>query len=1301
MNRWIGILVCLLWSSVSFANELSNLNSASVIKSSGSKLTGSNYEFGVLKNKQCNNGCEIKFNKTYHNPVVFLMASVDGANSEYSYPTKLSIYNVTTNGATIYSDAMPNHYYADKMQSIYYMVADPGELTFFDHNNNKKTVEVGVVETNRDQYKGQSGYHARYSWSNVWYGISLGSHPVVLAQIQKRNNSHNYWVSSALSNVNSSSFNIAIERGRQGALPSRVTEKIAYIAAPQFHGFNDSKDTKVEFYRPDDDFDQEADDGRTPIENSCYENRIKTQNVYSEFGVIINKQTRNGSDGGWLRYCQQRNSNTSSGFSFAFDEDNENNRSHGVDEYVGYLAFESNAKPLPPSDIDICKYVPDVAQTNDYVRGSNGTLKPNGVLLVSDKSTIELAKSNILSFGSSSSSDSCDYGRGKEKCVISKDKTYDGFPFQLNALTGFDSSQFNCDRECTLASGKYNQVRVGHNAKLTLSGDYYEINELIFEQNSQLLLSNDTQIKYNSIYFYGQNVLINQNSNHKLLLLGYGYYASFYIDGNNTKINAYIYINSNSSGFYVAKNNNMFIGGITAKKIEIPKNNNKIIAGEFNCTPPIESKIARVDIIPNNYHLTCDDTEKVYVVAYDQNDERLYDVGSEVVSLTTPTSGKMDIVSLGFNTTDGRYEFSVDKKDNKYESVVVNATLQSNTSVSDSSNVLFTPLKFEINEGAELELIAGKPATFAIKALACSSGKPVTTNYEKTLNEINISSSSFTPGNWTDNRTKLSFNAPFVSGIANASLTFNDAGKFTGTLSDTIQCSDFGTDVDGCPIEDKKKIAGDFSFKARPWTFAICNSQTKPLPQGNIINKDSARFVAAGEKFATNVLPIRWMANQSSPIETANNYCDSRLVTQNFFLGQGESAGAELIDVVLTHDVAEPAGKEKGVLSGNTSKAYTDSASKNNPYYQFSDLDWSEVGVLKLTAAASAPYFGMNIDPGYRDIGRFYPDHFAIRTSEFLPQSGLGSAAYMAQPYQSAQVYVEAFAKEVSTQALKNYHWFDPQLTVDFELVQDTKVPNQLILNTLSGRWVEDNGNSAWVVTDTDSSVTREVKKLTPLTTIPNGPLNTSDDKAIETKYALGLTDVVDPATFIVEGEAVLQQNLPTQPQAHYGRMSLGSVGGTAGSDFGVPLRTEYWDGERFTLADNDNQSQVISNDDYLCKETLWLDDGMSAPTNSSLIGSESVGEVVGGEFDKLKAKADSTNSAIREQVRFWMRMAASSPQQSLGSVDCGSSYLEQPWLQYNWRGQGDEDPSTAVTFGIYRGNDKIIFRGESGVMGQ
>lgn len=71
-----------------------------------------------------------------------------------------------------------------------------------------------------------------------------------------------------------------------------------------------------------------------------------------------------------------------------------------------------------------------------------------------------------------------------------------------------------------------------------------------------------------------------------------------------------------------------------------------------------------------------------------------------------------------------------------------------------------------------------------------------------------------------------------------------------------------------------------------------------------------------------------------------------------------------------------------------------------------------------------------------------------------------------------------------------------------------------------------------------------------------------------------------------------------------------------------------------------------------------------------------------------------------RAQVRLWLRQGSNSVQLTDSGVDCsnGADFTNQPWLQYNWRNLGDEDPSTVVTFGTFRGNDRIIFSGEKGM---
>lgn len=114
----------------------------------------------------------------------------------------------------------------------------------------------------------------------------------------------------------------------------------------------------------------------------------------------------------------------------------------------------------------------------------------------------------------------------------------------------------------------------------------------------------------------------------------------------------------------------------------------------------------------------------------------------------------------------------------------------------------------------------------------------------------------------------------------------------------------------------------------------------------------------------------------------------------------------------------------------------------------------------------------------------------------------------------------------------------------------------------------------------------------------------------------------------------------------------------------------------------------------------IWHSDGATT-TLASLNGNDSVDD--GEEDVAANQNTPSGTDAPREQVRLWLRMDDSEPTTKTGEnpITCSGSDQEQPWLRYNWRQLGDEDPSTVVTFGIYRGNDRVIYRGESGLTGQ
>lgn len=74
----------------------------------------------------------------------------------------------------------------------------------------------------------------------------------------------------------------------------------------------------------------------------------------------------------------------------------------------------------------------------------------------------------------------------------------------------------------------------------------------------------------------------------------------------------------------------------------------------------------------------------------------------------------------------------------------------------------------------------------------------------------------------------------------------------------------------------------------------------------------------------------------------------------------------------------------------------------------------------------------------------------------------------------------------------------------------------------------------------------------------------------------------------------------------------------------------------------------------------------------------------VGRTNDIIASQID----AAREQIQF--------------SLNLDHSGNQLPWLKYDWETSTpeEENPPTIVTFGIHRGNDRIIYRGEPNMLG-
>ncbi|AQM68799.1 hypothetical protein Vca1114GL_02341 [Vibrio campbellii] len=344
----------------------------------------------------------------------------------------------------------------------------------------------------------------------------------------------------------------------------------------------------------------------------------------------------------------------------------------------------------------------------------------------------------------------------------------------------------------------------------------------------------------------------------------------------------------------------------------------------------------------------------------------------------------------------------------------------------------------------------------------------------------------------------------------------------------------------------------------------------------------------------------------------------------------------------------------------------------------------SEVGAFEFTVTPPEAYLGSKafvIEPAKGVIGRIYPKYFKVYPDENADWDYPNgqSFAYMNQPFGVSKFYVEAL--NTSKGALTNYSYFDDSLLAKFNLYESGSYTSRFSsVKTYSGTWKENSGqslvDSRSVGIYTGSSSDGLLVAKGSGSHYPDGPFNLFEQGKDTLISITGSSASKDPVT-VIESDSVLAP----QPDIRFGRVDLDDVGGNQGSTLHVPLRVEYWNGSRFVANPHDSQTDVKG---VTAAEAHIWPKGTDAAPKAVTLGAG--GKVSEGYSRTVTAKEAES---YRQQTRVWL------------DLDASANGL--PWLKYNWNkdNAGEENPSSVVTFGIHRGNDRVIYRGEPGLTGQ
>jgi len=486
--------------------------------------------------------------------------------------------------------------------------------------------------------------------------------------------------------------------------------------------------------------------------------------------------------------------------------------------------------------------------------------------------------------------------------------------------------------------------------------------------------------------------------------------------------------------------------------------------------------------------------------------------------------------------------------------------------------------------------------------------------------------------------TELQFDA---NGVATFDLSYPDVGRLA--LNARYEGSSANND-------EGLIMTGTTEFIARPDRFRL------DIP-GNpaATNASGGMFSAAGEAFEVTVSALN--ANDD--------------LTPNF----GQEITAE--SVRLESSLVAPAGGDNPPVTGTFGafgEACDGSAAAAGT--ACGEFNWPEVGIIALTPrlASGSGYLGTQDVVGTRldHVGRFVPARFDITVSE----------QGMVAPFCTAGLVDFAY----TGQDLNWESGFEPIITAEARTALGGVARNY----TLGGFMKLDALDLERTPAASDVSVTNAQGDPFPVTatlsTMAFSNLGAgrvqyvfspSDivrfDKTIDSKvapftpdYAIALTTLEDSDLVSAAPQTPVDIRPSFGFETRYGRLNLENAYGPEISELTVPFNAEYYTGTNFTP--NVADSCWV----YNTGADVTLDDsGLSGGSSS-----------VDSQSDTLLTGEPPSASEL----------VLTAPGEG-NTGDVGVTFSVPVWLQADFDGDGTlENPSALATFGVYRGNDRIIY---------
>ena len=437
-------------------------------------------------------------------------------------------------------------------------------------------------------------------------------------------------------------------------------------------------------------------------------------------------------------------------------------------------------------------------------------------------------------------------------------------------------------------------------------------------------------------------------------------------------------------------------------------------------------------------------------------------------------------------------------------------------------------------------------------------------------------------------------------------------------------------------ITDRTSISGSSNiFKVRPFGFAmdiLNDSGTSTNLNGYANSANGTLLKRTGEDFVVGLRTVQWVDGEDSNNDGVPDNFDD--------LANNNTAEHFTGTVTLAPQQRLPAGGTTGALS--TSSVLFDDEGKVNV-----SLNYDEVGTISINAQ-STYLTDTTVLGKVNNVGRFAPSNFALSGSVDAACTASGAFTYFDQPLADVSFSLTALNHNGS-RTVNYYDGFDKLTNLSLQVEHAGSLLNRLA-NTSAITWPQN--ASAGQISYADSDIA--FSRLSGATL---------DGAYLDANIVLvAQSSQLDGANFnglTCSGTCVA--DIGGAVSFAYGRATLINNYGGADEALLLPMRTQYWDGNNWRINSYDS-----------C--TGFEHDNIN----------DNSGELVSSENGNLSEGAYEVGTGMR----------VSSPN---GAGNYPVTYTPDAWLLWDWDGDGQADnpPSATLTYGVYRGNDNIIYKRE------